>query len=165
METHVQANAVDWPRNDYSRVPYLLHHDESLYELEMERIFRGPVWNYLCLEAEIAAPGDFRTTWVGDTPVVVSRNRDGIIHAFVNRCSHRGAMIVRELRGNTHRHVCLYHRWRDSGAVEFAGPPFRKVVKGEGGIPDPFDMNPVSRRKLTVANVHGMLFGTFSPER
>jgi len=31
-----------WPRNDYSRVPFRLHHDEDLYALEMERIFRGP---------------------------------------------------------------------------------------------------------------------------
>ncbi|MGH8698499.1 MAG: Rieske 2Fe-2S domain-containing protein, partial [Burkholderiales bacterium] len=106
---------IDWPRDDYSRVPFRLHHDAALYEAEMERIFRGPAWSYLCLEAEIPGPGDFRTTWVGDTPVVVSRSRDGAIHAFVNRCSHRGAMIVRELRGTAERHVCLYHRWCYSG--------------------------------------------------
>jgi len=76
---------IRWTRNDYSRVPFRLHHDEALYELEMERIFRGPAWSYLCLEAEIPNPGDFRTTWVGDTPVVVSRAKDGTIHAFINR--------------------------------------------------------------------------------
>ena len=104
------TSEVRWPRNDYSRVPFRLHHDEELYALEMERIFRGPAWSYLCLEAEMPNPGDFRTTWVGDTPVVVSRHKDGSSHAFVNRCSHRGAMIVRTLRGNADRHVCLYHR-------------------------------------------------------
>jgi anthranilate 1,2-dioxygenase large subunit len=156
---------IDWPRNDYSRVPFWLHHDEGLYALEMERIFRGPAWSYLCLEAEIPDPGDFRTTWVGDTPVVVSRNRDGAIHAFVNRCSHRGAMIVRTLRGNTDRHVCLYHRWCYSGAGELTGLPFRKGLKGEGGMPEEFDMKAESPRKLAVANCHSMLFGTFAPER
>ena len=114
------STEIRWPRNDYSRVPFRLHHDEALYGLEMERIFRGPAWSYLCLEAEIPQPGDFRTTWVGDTPMVVSRAKDGTIHAFVNRCSHRGALIVRELRGNADRHVCLYHRWCYSGT----GPPF-----------------------------------------
>ena len=155
---------IDWPRNDYSRVPFRLHHDPMLYEAEMERIFRGPAWSYLCLEAEIPGPGDFRTTWVGDTPVVVSRNKDGAIHAFVNRCSHRGAMIVRELRGTAERHVCLYHRWCYSGAGDLTGLPFRKGLKGEGGMPEEFDMKAESPRKLAVANVRGMLFGTFQPQ-
>ena len=156
---------VNWPRNDYSRVPYRLHHDEELYALEMERIFRGPAWSYLCLEAEIPQPGDFRTTWIGDTPVVVSRTKDGTIHAFVNRCSHRGAMIVRELRGNADRHVCLYHRWCYSGSGELTGLPFRKGLKGEGGMPEEFDPRKESPQKLAIGNCHGMLFGTFQPQQ
>src|SRR5712691_496229 len=153
---------IAWPRNDYSRVPFRLHHDHALYELEMERIFRGPAWSFLCLEAEIPNPGDYRTTWVGDTPVIVSRDKDGVIHAFVNRCSHRGAMIVRELRGNAERLVCLYHRWCYSNAGELTGLPFRKGIKGERGMPEDFDMKAVSPQRLRVANCHGMLFGSFS---
>src|SRR5207302_10707574 len=49
---------VAWPRNDYSRVPFWLYHDAAIYEQEMERIFRGPAWSYLCLEAEIPGRGD-----------------------------------------------------------------------------------------------------------
>ena len=156
---------IDWPRNDYSRVPFRLHHDEAIYQLEMERIFRGPTWNYLCLEAEIPNPGDYRTTWVGDTPVIVSRDKAGALHAFVNRCSHRGAMIVRELRGNAERLVCLYHRWCYSSAGELTGLPFRKGLKGEGGMPADFDMHAVSPKKLKVESLSGVIFGTFQPER
>ena len=163
MSSDRAAPAIAWPRDDYSRIPFRLHHDEEIYALEMERIFRGPTWSYLCLEAELPRPGDFRTTWVGDTPVVVSRDRDGAIHAFVNRCAHRGAMIVRTLRGNTDRHVCLYHRWCYAPTGELTGLPFRKGLKGEGGMPEDFDMKAVSPQRLRVANCHGMLFGTFSP--
>src|SRR5260370_7127256 len=129
---------IAWPRNDYSRVPSRLHHDEQIYELEMERIFRGPAWSYLCLEAEIPNPGDFRTTWVGDTPVIVSRNKDRVIHAFVNRCSHRGAMIVRELRGNAERHVCLYHRWTYSTPGELTALPSPNALKAAPPMPHEF---------------------------
>jgi anthranilate 1,2-dioxygenase large subunit len=153
---------IGWPRNDYSRVPFWLYHDEEIYAQEMERIFRGPVWNYLCLEAELPSAGDFRTTWVGDTPVIVSRDRQGAVHAFVNRCSHRGAMITRVLKGNVERHVCLYHRWTYSHAGELTGLPFRKGLKGEGGMPDDFDMKAVSPKRLKVASLSGVLFGTFS---
>ena len=155
---------IDWPRNDYSRIPFWLHHDEELYAQEMERIFRGPVWNYLCLEAEMPHPGDFRTTWVGDTPVIVSRDKGGEVHAFVNRCSHRGAMITRELRGNTETHVCLYHRWCYSNSGELTGIPFRRGLKGEGGMPKDFDPHAVSPKKLKVQSLAGMLFGTFRPD-
>ena len=58
---------IDWPQNDYSRVPYSVYHDPDLYQLEMERVFRGRCWSYLAFEAEVPKPGDFRTTWVGDT--------------------------------------------------------------------------------------------------
>jgi anthranilate 1,2-dioxygenase large subunit len=153
---------VTFPRTDYSRIPFWLHHDEELYAQEMEKIFRGPVWNYLCLEAEMPNPGDFRTTWVGDTPVIVSRDKQGAVHAFVNRCSHRGAMITRELRGNTERHVCLYHRWCYSHAGELTGLPFRKGLKGEGGMPEDFDMKAVSPKRLKVVSLHGVVFGSFS---
>ncbi len=157
---------VNWERNDYSRIPFHLYHDEDVYALEMERIFRGPCWNYLCLEAEIPDPGDYRTTWVGDTPVVVARapEGNGAIHAFVNRCAHRGAQIVRKTHGNAPEHVCIYHRWCYRTDGELIGIPFRKGLKGEGGMPADFDMVAVSPKKLRVANVSGMLFGTFSDQ-
>ena len=98
-------NAAIWPSLDYSRVPYRLYHDPEVYQREQERIFRGPTWNFLGLEAEMSNPGDFRTTYVGDTPVIVNRDANGTIHALVNRCAHRGAMVRREMSGNASEHT------------------------------------------------------------
>ncbi|MES2534498.1 MAG: Rieske 2Fe-2S domain-containing protein [Pseudomonadota bacterium] len=156
--------AVNWERNDYSRIPFSLYHDEEIYALEMERIFRGPCWNYLALEAEIPNPGDFRTTWIGDTSVVVTRTADGAINAFVNRCSHRGAQIVRKTHGNADSHICIYHRWCYSNKGDLTGVPFRRGLKGEGGMPPDFDPKAISPAKLKVENYHGMLFCTFSDQ-
>ena len=85
--------SVKWSRKDYSRIPYWLYHDTDIYKEEQELIFRGATWAYLCFEAEIPNPGDYKTTWVGDTPILVNRDRSGDIHAMVNRCSHRGAAV------------------------------------------------------------------------
>src|SRR5258707_8131556 len=74
-------------------------------------------------------------------------------------------MIVRNLRGNADRLVCLYHRWCYSSAGELTGLPFRKGLKGEGGRPADFDMRAASPQKLKVETCSGMLFGTFQPER
>ena len=152
---------VDWPRKDYSRIPFRLYHDEAIYALEMERIFRGPVWSYLALEAELPNPGDYRTCWVGDTPVVVSRNGDGVLHAFVNRCAHRGAQIARRTHGNAKEHVCIYHRWCYAADGRLIGIPFRRGLKGQGGMPD-FDMAANGPTRLKVESYRGMIFGTFS---
>ena len=60
-----------WPAEGLTRVPYWLYHDPKIYELEQERVFKGPTWSLIGLEAEIPAPGDFRTTVIGDLPVSV----------------------------------------------------------------------------------------------
>ena len=87
-------NAAIWSTLDYSRVPYRLYHDPETYQREQEQIFRGPTWNFLGLEAEIPNPGDFRTTYVGDTPTIVNRDtmRPLCSAIFGSRSSRRSAL-------------------------------------------------------------------------
>lgn len=156
--------SVSWPRLDYSRVPYRLFHDPEIHRIEGDRIFRGPVWLLMGLEAEIPNPGDFRTTWLGETPVVYNRGRDGAVYAFVNRCAHRGAIVRREKCGNAINHVCIYHRWAYNLRGDLIGVPFERGIDGKGGLPDDFDKGGHGLQKLRVASVRGLLFATFSEE-
>ena len=66
---------------------------------EVERIFRGPTWNFLCLEAELPKPNTYRTSAVGAMPVVVTRDNAGRLNAFENRCAHRGSLLCINERG------------------------------------------------------------------
>ena len=68
-----QTADVAWPVTDGTRVPFEIYTSQDVFDREQERIFRGPLWNYVALEAEIPAPGDFKTSFVGDTPVDVIR--------------------------------------------------------------------------------------------
>jgi anthranilate 1,2-dioxygenase large subunit len=153
-----------WPALDYSRVPYRLYHDAEIYEREQQRIFQGPVWNYLGLEAEIPNPGDFRASYVGETPVVFNRDQAGAVKAFVNRCAHRGALVRRELSGNASEHICIYHQWcygLDGGLTAI---PFRRGVRGKGGLDASFDMGAHGLRPLRVGIVDGVVFGTLADD-
>ncbi|MSP29570.1 MAG: Rieske (2Fe-2S) protein, partial [Acetobacteraceae bacterium] len=95
-----------------SRVPFWLYQDRAILRAEQRKIFEGPAWHFLCLDIDIESQGDFRTTFLGEMPVVVVRGRDGAIHAFENRCAHRGALIAFEDSGNVKDFTCIYHAWR-----------------------------------------------------
>jgi nitrite reductase/ring-hydroxylating ferredoxin subunit len=106
------ASPIDWS-GDITRVPFRVYRDRDLVRTEQERVFEGPVWNFLCLEDEIADPGDWRATVIGQMPVVVARNGEGEIAAFENRCAHRGALICLDNAGRGAQDFqCVYHAWR-----------------------------------------------------
>ena len=150
------------PTADFDRIPYSNYHDPDIYNEELKCIFEGDTWSFLGLEAEIPNPGDFRRTFIGETPIIYNRDRDGKIHTFVNRCSHRGALIQRENFGNVTSHICLYHSWAYDLNGDLIGVPHRNGVGGSPGMPDDFDMTCHGLRKLRVDSINGVLFATFS---
>ena len=87
-----------------------IYADAALFELEREHIF-AKLWKFVCHENEIAAPGDYRTTVVAGTPLVIIRGDDGKIRSLYNVCPHRGAEIVRRPSGNGKNFTCLFHHW------------------------------------------------------
>src|SRR4051812_49547716 len=100
-----------WPAEGLTRVPYWVYSDPQLYAQEQERVFRGATWNFLCLEAELPGPNTYKTSHLGEMPVVVTRDKDGLLHAFENRCAHRGALLCFNERGEASEIVCCYHNW------------------------------------------------------
>jgi anthranilate 1,2-dioxygenase large subunit len=155
---------LGWARSDFSRLQYRLYHDPRIYEQEHERVFRGPTWSVLCLDAEIRNPGDFIVTHVGQIPVIVNRMKSGTISAVVNRCAHRGAEIVREPFGNASDFTCIYHAWCYSEAGDLIGVPFRRGANGKGGMPPDFDLRQHGLTKLKVAVWKGIVFGSFNED-
>ena len=152
---------LTWPEEGGARVPYQVFSDPDIYAREQEHLFRGPVWNYVGLEAEVAEPGDFKSTFVGDTPVVITRDKEGGLHAFVNRCAHRGALVCREPNGNRATHTCIYHQWSYNLKGELVGVPFKKGIGTIRGYGADFDLSRHGLHKLRVAAYAGLIFATF----
>ena len=156
--------AFHWRAEGVTRIPYRVFADPEIYRLEQERIFCGPFWSYVALEAELPNPGDFKSTFIGDTPVVVSRDKDGSLHAFVNRCAHRGALVCREMKGNRASHVCVYHQWSYDLRGRLTGVPFRKGIDGKGGYSRDFDPSEISLPQLRIATHRGLVFASFAQD-
>ncbi len=151
-----------WPAEGATRVPYWVYQDAEIYREEQRRIFQGPTWNYLCLEAELAEPGAFVTTFVGDMPVVATRDPKGALHAFENRCAHRGALICMQARGRAERFNCIYHNWTYDHAGNLTSVAFRKGIGGKGGMPAEAHPESQAPKQFRVASVYGIVFGTLS---
>jgi salicylate 5-hydroxylase large subunit len=165
--TEVPANRRQWPADATSRVPFWLYSDAEIYRLEQERIFAGPAWSYVALEAEIPRQGDFKRSVIGDKPVVVVRDAGGAINVVVNRCAHRGVAFCQREFGNAKEFVCPYHQWTYDLGGKLLGVPFRRGYKGQGGMPEDFAPEAHGLQLLRVARRNGVVFASFdaAPER
>ena len=159
-----QSQPIHWMNGQYTRVPYAIYQQQEILAQEQQAIYEGPVWNYLCLEAEIPEPGSYRTTPAGRTPVVIARDTDGEIYAFENRCAHRGALICLEKSGTAKDFQCVYHAWTFSLQGTLKGVAFEDGINGAGGMPKDFCKEEHSPRKLRIATFCGLVFGSFSDD-
>src|SRR5215831_18510342 len=66
----IAAERRRWPAEGLTRVPYWVYSDRDVYEEEQARIFRGPTWHFLCLEAELPNPNNYCRSSLGAMPVV-----------------------------------------------------------------------------------------------
>ncbi len=158
------STPLEWPEPGYTCVPYLVSSDEEIYKLEQERIFRGPIWNFICLEAEIPNRGDYKTSWIGEIPVIATRDGDGNLNVLINRCAHKGALVCLKERGHATALTCIYHAWTYDLNGRLRGVAFRDGVNGLGGMPDDFDTSKHRLEALRVESFCGLVFATFSEE-
>jgi len=162
MDTRADAPRRPWPNERWSRIPNWVYTDPAVFQREQERIFEGPSWLYVCLEAEIPNPGDFKRSQLGTKPVVALRDADGMVNVVLNRCAHRSAQFCNANTGNAKEIVCPYHQWTYNLKGELVGVPFRRGYRGQGGMPDEFRMEEHGLKRLRVTCRNGVVFASFS---
>lgn len=67
----------------------------------------------VAFSAEVPDPGDYLTLPMSDPGVLLVRQSDGAVSAFLNRCRHRRRPVVIEAHGDGARgFICPFHAWR-----------------------------------------------------
>ena len=84
--------------------------EQAIYDDEMEKIF-GRAWLMIGHESLVPAADDFFHTYMGEDPVILTRDGQGRLHALLNMCRHRGNRVCRVDDGNAKRFMCTYHGW------------------------------------------------------
>ncbi len=153
-----------WPAEGDSRVPYWIYTDPDIYRREIERIFEGPTWNYLGLDCEIPGPGDFKRTTIGEQCVLIVRAGDGTVTGLINRCAHKGVQISQAQSGHVEQFQCPYHQWTYDLKGKLLGVPFRRGVKGKGGMPDDFLLSEHALTSFRVVVRNGAIFGSLATD-
>ncbi|WP_082594339.1 SRPBCC family protein [Sphingomonas sp. Root710] len=136
-------------------VPTRSYTDTDQWRAEMELVFmRVPLM--LAFTAELPNPGDYKAMDAVGKPVLINRDKSGIVRAFLNVCSHRGAPVAAEGHGNCPRFTCKYHGWtfgQDGKLLAVAeASKFGEVNKAERGL-----------RELPCEERAGMIFVCLTP--
>lgn len=91
-------------------LPWSYYSDPEILVEERAQLFAGS-WHYIGHSGDLPEPGSYLPTEVGGVPTVVTRDREGELHALVNVCRHRGTVVCRE-PGRGDSLTCPYHAWR-----------------------------------------------------
>lgn len=138
------------------QVHRLIYTDPEIFQEEMIKVF-GHTWVYLVHESELPYNNDYKTGYLGLRPLIITRDKEGQIHALFNRCAHRAATVCREPRGSARNFTCPYHGWTYDNTGKLTGVPW---PKGYG--PD-FDRSKLGLGKvLRIESYRGFVFGTLS---
>ncbi len=143
---------VDEPQRRRFRVHRDTYVSSEVFDHEIKRFFHQG-WVYAAHESQLPQPQGFITTAVGRQQLLITRDADGVLRAFQNRCRHRGAVVCKERHGTAPAFRCPYHGWSYNNAGALIGVP------SSDGYPDNFPKEELGLTPVgDIASYRGFIF-------
>ncbi|QBK03734.1 aromatic ring-hydroxylating dioxygenase subunit alpha [Hylemonella gracilis] len=139
------------------RVHTSLYTNPAIFTEEMDKVFYSN-WIWVGHVSEVPEPGSFKSTWIGQQPVVLVRDRKKELHVLLNRCRHRGATVCEHKKGKTASFVCPYHGWGYGLDGSLRGVPHPESYG------DTLEKDKLGLVSLRVEEYAGMVFATFKDD-
>ena len=103
-------NGETFQTDKITTVPSGVYTDADLWQKEMDAVFKKlPL--ALAASAELPDPGNYKAMEAVGLPILITRDKNDQVHAFLNVCAHRGAPVAEEGCGHKSRFTCKYHGW------------------------------------------------------
>jgi phenylpropionate dioxygenase-like ring-hydroxylating dioxygenase large terminal subunit len=146
---------------DEDRVHRDVYLNEELFDLECERLFVRS-WVFVGHASQVPNTGDFITTQIARQPVIMIRQPDGTIRVLLNRCAHKGTMVISLPSGNAGKFLrCPYHAWTYRTDGKPLGVPLR--IGYEGTRLHECEVS-AGLGSLACENYRGFVFARMAPE-
>ena len=129
-------------------LPRQFYTSETLYKMDIEHYWNHS-WIWVGHINQTPNVGDFFLFDYGYESVIVARDKDKSINAFLNVCRHRGSRVCVEKSGNTRVFACPYHAW----TYELNGNLRSAREMGNG-----FDKAEYSLKKVNLRIFQGLIF-------
>jgi phenylpropionate dioxygenase-like ring-hydroxylating dioxygenase large terminal subunit len=141
------------PLEEARHLPAWCYSSEEFYRREVERIFMRQ-WNFLGRADDLKKAGNYFTVELVGVPLIVVRDAQGALKAFVNSCRHRGARLLSG-QGNCQRKItCPYHAWVYSTDGKLLAA---RGMEGSAG----FQLGDYGLRSVRLETWEGFIFVNF----
>ena len=129
-------------------LPRQFYTSEILYKMDIEHYWNHS-WIWVGHVSQIPKAGDFFVFDYGYESVIVARDKNKNVNAFLNVCRHRGSRVCIKKSGNTRVFACPYHAW----TYELSGN-----LRAAREMGDDFDKAEYSLKKVNLRVFHGLIF-------
>lgn len=145
LDDEIEFNSVDQ------------YQSEAIFQRERDQMFaRLPA--VAAHVSELSNPGDFVKREIAGRSILVTRDAQGEVNAFLNICRHRGTQLVSDESGCKHRFTCPYHAWSYANTGELVSVPHMDT-----GFPD-LDKAQYSLKSLQCEERFGFVWVIATPD-
>ncbi|MBO0728201.1 MAG: Rieske 2Fe-2S domain-containing protein [Acidimicrobiaceae bacterium] len=150
---HIEHQTTDMA-DDVLEVPIETYTSREHFEKELQALFLDhPL--VLALSGSLPKPGSYLTVDMCGTPILLTRDQEGRVHALANVCRHRGVRVV-DGGGEARRFTCPFHAWVYDLEGNLVGVPvasgFEGMCREQKGLIE-----------LPVAEGYGLIVGRLRP--
>ena len=129
-------------------LPRQFYTSETVYKMDIQHYWNHS-WIWVGHINQIPNVGDFFLFDYGYESVIIARDKNDSVNAFLNVCRHRGSRVCIEKSGNTRVFVCPYHAW----TYELNGS-----LRAAREMEDNFKTAEYSLKKVNLRIFHGLIF-------